>query len=344
MGVQITDLLEKKEVEISDLDGKVFAVDSSLWLYQFLSIIRQRDGTPLMDSHGNVTSHLTGLFSRTANLMTRGLKLAYVFDGKAPELKTRERKKRRAAKLEAEKKYRIAVEKKDIAEMKKYASRTSRLTGDMISEAKELIDALGLPVVQAPSEGEAQASYLVKKGDAFAVASQDADCFLFGSPKLVRNLSISGRKKISGKLGYKVIKPEIIDMAETLNSLGIDNDQLIAVGMLVGTDYNPGGIKGIGPKNALKLVRESKGDLDALFKKVGWGKHNEVDWNEIFYLFKKMPLSDSYSLSWKEPDISRIREILVEKHDFSEERVNSTMEKLVKEMKSKSQKGLGEFF
>lgn len=344
MGVQISELLTKEEVEIEHLSQKVIAVDTSLFLYQFLSIIRQPDGTPLMDSKGKITSHLTGLFSRTANLMTRGVKLVYVFDGKPPQLKTREQEKRHLAKLDAERKYKIAVEKQDVDEMKKYASRTSRLTTEMVEEAKELIKAFGLPIVQGPSEGEAQASHLVKKKQAYAVASQDADCLLFGSPRLVRNLSISGRKKIAGKVGFKIIKPELIELDDNLSNLGISYDQLIVLGMLVGTDYNPGGIKGIGPKNALKLVKEHAENYDGLFKEVKWDEYSAISWEEIFSLFKKMPVTDNYDLSWRPADVDKIKELLVEKHDFSAERVDMTIEKLMKENKSKQQKGLGDFF
>src|SRR3989339_157274 len=117
MGVAITELLVKKEIEIDDLKGKVIIVDAPLFLYQFLTTIRSRDGSLLMDSKGNVTSHLTGLFTRTANLMQKGLKLVYVFDGKVPDLKKEERAKRKELKLEAAKKFEEAKKKEDLDEM-----------------------------------------------------------------------------------------------------------------------------------------------------------------------------------------------------------------------------------
>ena len=341
MGVAITGLLLRKEIEINELSGKIIVIDGTLFIYQFLTTIRSRDGSLLTDSKGNITSHLVGLFTRTSNLMQRGLRLVFVFDGKPPELKQKEQEKRNALKLEAEKKYLEAKKIGDKEEMKKYASRTSRLSKDMAEESKKLISLLGLPVVQAPSEGEAQAAHMVKQNKGFAVGSQDYDSLIHGATKLVRNLSISGRRK--NKAGYETIKPEIIDLSENLNNMGIDQNQLIALAMIIGTDYNPGGIKGIGPKNALKLVKQYKTDLDSLFKEVKWEDHFEVPWTEVYYLIKKIPTTDNYNLEWKDIDYDNLYELLVNQHDFSEQRVKSTLEKIKKSAAGKQQKSLGDF-
>ena len=254
MGVSITELLPTKEIKLDDLSGKIIAVDTSLFLYQFLSIIRQRDGTPLMDSKGRVTSHLSGLFNRTMSLLDKGIKPVFVFDGKPPDLKRKEQEKRMQLKEEAKAKYEEAVQEEDVEAMRKYAMRTSKLTSEMVRETKELVQAMGLPIVQAPCEGEAQAAYIAQKGDAYAIASSDADSLLFGAPKIVKNLAVTGRRKKTKALTYVTIKPELIELDEVLNSLGVDRDQLIALCMLVGTDYNPGGIKGLGPKKSLDLL------------------------------------------------------------------------------------------
>ncbi len=343
MGVAITELLVKKEVDIDALSGKTFIVDAPMWLYQFLSSIRQPDGSLLSDSNGNITSHLIGLSSRVPNLMAKGLKLAFCFDGKVPELKNKERERRKELKIEAEKKYQEAVKKKDLVEMKKYAARTIRLTKDMIEEAKKLLQAFGIPTLEAPSEAEAQASRIVKNKDAFAVATNDSDVLMFGAPKLIRNLNIVGKRKKASKLAYETVKPELVDLSENLNYLGIDNDQLIALSMLVGTDYNMGGIKGIGPKNALKLVKEHKSDFDSLFKEVKWSESFVFPWTDVFYLIKKMPVTDKYELEWKNIDKNKILKILVDKHDFSEERVNKILSKLTEENEKNQQKSLTDF-
>ena len=198
------------------------------------------------------------------------------------------------------------------------------------------------PNVEAPSEGEAQAAYMVKSGKAFAVASQDADSLIFGAPKLLRNLSISGRRKKGKSISYEIIKPELLDLSENLNNLGIDQNQLIALAMIIGTDYNPGGIKGIGPKNALKLVKQHK-DFDSLFKKIKWNDYFDFPWTEVYYLIKKIPTTDNYKLKWNNIENERLYNLLVDKHDFSEQRVANTLEKLKKETSKKQQKSLGDF-
>jgi len=344
MGVQISELLVKKEIEVKDLSGKIIAIDAFIFLYQFLTGIRGRDGSPLTNSKGEVTSHIMGLFNRTSKLMQQGLKLAYVFDGEPPKLKEKERERRRALKVEAQKKFDDAKKREDVEEMRKYGSRTARLTPEMVADAKDLIKALGLPVVEAPAEGEAQASLLVKQEKAFAVASQDADAFLFGAPRVIRNLSISGRKKRHNSLAYDVVKPELVDLTENVNELGIDQSQLIALAMLVGTDFNIGGIKGIGPKNAIKLVKKHKNDLDTLFAEVKWDDFFDYPWTEVFYLIKKMPVDENVELTWSSIDRDAVLDILVGKLEFSEERVISQLDKLTKNQQAKQQKGLGDFF
>ena len=343
MGVAFKDLIISKEIDLDYLKNKIIILDAYNILYQFLTIIRGIDGTPLMDSKGNITSHLVGLFSRTTNLMQRNIKLVFVFDGKPPKLKQKENEKRNALKLEAEKKYLEAKKREDKEEMKKYASRTSRLSKDMVEESKELISLLGLPIVQAPSEGEAQAAYMVKKNKGFAVGSQDFDSLIHGSTRLVRNLSISGRRKKGKSIAYETIKPELIDLSENLNNLGIVQNQLIALAMIIGTDYNPGGIKGIGPKNALKLVKQHKSDFDSLFKEIKWNSYFDFPWTEVYYLIKKIPTTDKYDLKWNDIENESLYKLLVDKYDFSEQRVKNTLEKLKKETSKKQQKSLGDF-
>ena len=344
MGVSLKDIIVKKETSIDQLRGNSFAVDSFNVLYQFISTIRQRDGSLLTDSQGNITSHLSGLFYRTTKLMSHNLKLAFVFDGISPELKTKERLRRAQLKHDAHIKFREAKAKGDVDDMKKFASRTSQLNPEMIEESKDLIKALGLPVIQAPSEGEAQAAYMVSKGEIDFEISQDFDCLLFGVPKMVRNLTISERKKLAGRLSFETIKPEIIDLSENLNALGIDREQLIALGLLVGTDYNIGGIKGIGPKNALKLVKQHGNDFDELFKEVKWDDYFDFPWTEVFYLFKKMPADDDYNLNWNPIDRDKVFEIMCTRHEFSKERIESSIISLEKTQLKAAQKGLGDFF
>ncbi|MBN2368137.1 flap endonuclease-1 [Candidatus Woesearchaeota archaeon] len=341
MGTQLSSIITAKEISVEDLRSKKLAIDSFNLLYQFLSTIRQRDGTPLKDSYGNITSHLSGLFFRTTKLMKEGIKLAFVFDGKAPELKREERERRKELKEEAMRKYESAVEQEDVEMMRKYAKRTAVLTTEMIDESKELITALGLPIVQAASEGEAQAAYMVKKGDFYGIVSQDTDGLLFGSTKIIKNLSITGKRKKPGTSVYYTVNPEIITLSEVLNTLSIDNDQLIVIGMLCGTDFNIGGIKGIGPKKALDLVKKHGKDFDSLFEEAKWDDFFDYSWKDVFKLFKEMPVKEDYEIKWGLIDKGKVIEILHERHEFSKERIENSIDEIVKNQK---QKGLGEWF
>lgn len=344
MGVALTELLLIREIDLEFLHNKVLVVDAPMWLYQFLSSIRQRDGSLLTDSKGNVTSHLIGLSARISNLLRQGVRLAFVFDGEPPKLKHLTLEKRKEIKMDAEKKLRQAEEKADEELMKKYAARTSRLTDGMIGEAKKLVEAFGLPVIEAPSEAEAQASFIVKNNDAFAIATNDADALLFEAPRIIRNLNMAGRKKRKDKLSYDIVSPDLIDLKENLRHLEISQEQLIALAMLIGTDYNSGGIRGIGPKTALKMVKEYKTNFGVMFNEAKWNDFFDFSWQEVFDLIKNMPVDKDYHLKWVDADEEKIMKLLVDRHNFSEERVRNQIEGLVKENKKKSQKGLGEFF
>lgn len=344
MGLQLRDLVEGKEIELKELAGKRIAVDTYNILYQFLASIRGPDGSLLTDNKGNPTSHLMGLFTRTTSLMQHNIQLIFVFDGKPPLLKRKEQERRRALKEDATVAFETAKEAGDMDAMRKYATRTSRLTTEMIQEAQQLITALGFPVVLAASEGEAQVAYLVNQGDADYGASQDYDTLLYGIPKLVRNLSIAGKRKKAGTHSYETVKPQLISTSTILNTLGIDREQLIALAILMGTDYNREGIKGIGPKTALKLVREHKKDFDALFSAAEWQKYYDFSWKEIFDLILHMDVAREYTLAFKPFDKEKVIHLLCDQHDFSKERIVATLEKLETVQVAKKQKGLGEFF
>ncbi|MEM2707900.1 MAG: flap structure-specific endonuclease, partial [Candidatus Pacearchaeota archaeon] len=198
MGVDIGKIVPKHEVSLDSLNGKIIVIDAFNALYQFLANIRQPDGTPLMDRKGNITSHLSGLYYRTLNLLMKGIKPVFVFDGKSPEEKYAEKEKREKMKEEARKKYLEAIEKEELEEAAKYAKQTIKLTKDMVDESKELIEAIGLSYIQAPSEGEAQAAYMVKVDkNIYAIASQDYDSLLFGAPRIVRNLTLAKKRKLA---------------------------------------------------------------------------------------------------------------------------------------------------
>ena len=328
MGVKISEIIPRKKINFEDLTNKRVVIDASNMLYQFLSSIRQQDGTPLMDSKGRVTSHLMGTLTRLTNLMNKGVKLCVVFDGKMPLLKVKEQENREYRKNIAAAKVQQALEDQDYEGAYKYSKQTSRLTKEMIDESKKLIEYLGLPVIQAPGEADAQAAFMCKNNDVDYVASSDMDCLVFGASYLVTNLTLSMKRKLpSGDVVY--IKPDLISLKDVLKSLDLTQDQLIVLAVLIGTDYNVGGVKGIGPKKALSLVKKYN-DYDRMFKDL----NAEFDWKEVFDTYKKHDVDKNYILNWKEINIEKVKELLVEEHNFSLERVERLL--LQKEAKLKN--------
>ncbi|WP_333786555.1 flap endonuclease-1 [Methanomethylovorans sp.] len=323
MGTDIGELLKKQQIEISELSHKVVAIDAYNTLYQFLSIIRQRDGTPLKDSRGNTTSHLSGILYRMTSLMEEGIKPVFVFDGKPSYLKDRTIEKRMADRENATIKWEEAKEKGLAEEAYMYAQASSRVTQEIADDSRRLLLAMGIPWVDAPSEGEAQAAHLVKRGDANYIASQDYDSILFGAPQVVRNLTITGKRKLPKKHIFVEVKPEIIKIEESLAELGINRSQLIDIAICVGTDYNPG-LEKIGPKKALKLIKEHD-NIEKVLLAVGKKIENV---QEIKNIFLNPSVTDNYTLKWKKPDTDAIITFLCGEHDFSKDRVIKACERL----------------
>ncbi|MCP8317219.1 MAG: flap endonuclease-1, partial [archaeon] len=243
MGVDLGEIIQRKKLSLDDLSGRIIAIDAYNALYQFLAVIRGEKGEPLMDRQRRITSHLSGLFYRSINLLEKGVKVVYVFDGEPPELKEAEIERRKRIKKEAIVRYEQAIRMGRMDEARKYAQMTSQLKDMMVEDAKRLLDYMGIAWVQAPSEGEAQAAYMAEKGHVWAAVSQDHDSLLFGAPRLVRNLTISGRRKLPSKYEYIEVEPEQIDLNQVISNLNITREQLVDIGILIGTDFNPDGFK-----------------------------------------------------------------------------------------------------
>ena len=342
MGVNLSGLTEPVQIELSELNGKRVAIDAYNTIYQFLSIIRQPDGYPLEDRKGRVTSHLSGLLYRTANLIEAGIEPSFIFDGKPNELKAGTLSERRERREKAEKEWEEAVREGDTKKAFSKAQQTSRMTPEILESSKELLVYLGLPVVLAYSDGEAQGAYMCAKGDVYASASQDFDSLLFGAPTLVRNMTITGRRKVPGKDIYRDVKTEIIDSEQFLAALDISREQLVDVCILMGTDFNSG-ISGIGPKKGLKLIRDY-GDIEGALEHLG----KEIpEYQQVRDIFLKGTYSDSYDLSPKEIDREAVIEFLTD-HDFSKERVSSALNKIESARKAnkakRQQKSLDAWF
>jgi len=339
VGVDLSDVVPKQGRRLEDLQGKVIAIDAYNALYQFLSSIRQPDGTPLKDKRGRVTSHLSGLLYRTANLVEAGIRPVYVFDGKPPQLKRAVLEERRERKVVAQAEYEEALEKGDTARAFSKAQQTSHLSRDMAGEAKDLLAALGIPWVQAPGEGEAQAAHMAAKGSVYAASSQDFDALLFGAPRLVRNLAVTGKRKLPGKSVWVDVEPEIIELEAVLAELQLTREQLVDAGILVGTDFDAG-VKGVGPKRAVKLMRERGNLLDVLVQL----EADIPEAEQIREIFLKPEVTEDYELAFKPVDEARVLDILVKEHDFGEDRVRSTFPRYAKLSESLKQRSLDAFF
>ncbi len=325
MGVDLGDIIPRRKVELASLSNKKLAVDAYNTLYQFLAIIRGVGGEHLKDSSGRVTSHLSGLFYRNVNLMELNIKLVYVFDGAPPELKTEEIQRRRKVREEAGRHYVEAVAAGDMASARKYAEASTSLRNDMISDSKRLLDAMGIPWIDAPSEGEAQASVMASEGTVDGVASQDHDSLLFGAPLLVRNVTISGRRRLPSKNIFIEVEPETISESETLRDLQLTREQLVDLGILVGTDFNPDGFKGIGPARALKFLRAS-GSLEKI--EPIREELAKIDYPAIRELFLSPPADRGIKPAWKEYEADAVKAFLVDEHSFSAERVDAAAKRL----------------
>jgi len=326
MGVNLRELITGHEIGWGELRGKKIAIDAMNTLYQFLSTIRQPDGTPLMDANGKITSHMGGLFYRTIRVYENGIKPCYVYDGKPPDLKGRELEERKERKHKAEEKWLEAKERGDLEEAKKQAQRTSRFTPEMLKDSKRLLDAMGIPQVQALSEGEAQCAYMCQKGEVYATGSQDYDSLLTGSPLLVRNMTMQEKFSL-----------ERIDLEESLKNLGLTREQLVDVAILVGTDFNRGGVKRIGPKTGLKIVKE--GNIDDYKEAMG------EKYESIKEIFLKPKVTDKYELKWLQPNQEEIKKILIDEHSFSEMRVERGIKRLEDAFtQNVSQSSLSQFF
>ena len=245
MGVALRPLLaEYKETPGWEGLGGVAAVDAFNALYQFLSGIRQADGAPLMDGEGRITSHLSGLLFRNANLIEKNITPVYVFDGKPPAFKSSTLAKRREVREHAADSWEKALKEGDEESARKYAMASSKVDAFVIDSAKELLSALGIAWVQAPEEGEAQSSYMAQQRDVTYAVSQDYDSLLFGAPELVRNITVSGKKRFRGKV--LSVYPERLNLEAVLTGLSLTREELVQTALLIGTDYNSG-VPGVGP-------------------------------------------------------------------------------------------------
>lgn len=339
MGIKLGDLVEKRDLAEGELSGRKVAFDTYNMLYQFLSSIRTPEGHPLSTEDGTIISHLKGIFSRTTNLISDGIDPVFVFDGIPHELKKGTLDIRRERKVKARKEWESALERGDLETARSKAMQTSHLTDEMVDQVKRLLDMMGIPYLTAPADGEAQASYMCGKGDVYCISSQDFDSILFGCPLLVRNLGVTGRRKLPGSRAWVSVNPEMISTEETLASLGITREQLVDMAIMIGTDFNQG-VKGIGPKTALKLIKEFK-DLETITKEK---RIPLLEFEEIRTIFLKPDVTDDYSTLNSTLDEDGIRDFLVEELGFGSAGVERNLKMLSRKRETFSQPTLDKFF
>jgi flap endonuclease-1 len=323
VGVVLTPIIQKRTISLDDLRGQTLAVDGNGELYQFLALIRLPDGTPLRDASGRITSHLSGLFFRTTRLIAEHtLKLVFVFDGEPPPQKAATLETRRAIKRKYDAAHAAALERGDLADAYSKATMTSRLTREMVAESRELLRRLGIPTVQAPAEGEAQAAAMARTSAVWAAASKDYDTLLFGAPRLVRFLTISGREFLPSRGVFRPIVPEVIELDTLLTAWQITHEQAIDLAILVGTDFNDG-VKGIGPKKALKLV-QTYGRIEAMPDDIQAAVGNA---DEVRDIYLHPSVTNDYAIAGGPPDIDAVVEFLCAERDFSKDRVLAALDR-----------------
>jgi len=334
MGLDLKPLVVREKTNLESFASKIVAIDAYNAIYQFLAIIRGPDGMQLSDAEGRITSHLSGLLYRNINFLSLGIKPVYVFDGKSPSLKSAEIEKRRQTKKDATIKYEKAINERDFESAKKYAQQTTSMKDGMVDDSKKLLSFFGIPFIDAPSEGEATAAHLTKTGQAYASASQDFDSILFGAKRLVRNFTNSGRRKIPNRNTYIEIEPEIIDYQKTMESLELTHEQLIDVGILIGTDFNPDGFERVGPKTALKMIRKHSRleDIPQIQEQL-----KEVPFEQIRKIFLEPEIVNDADIQFGKIDYDGIKEYLSKERSFSEDRLKSALNRLQKAMEKKSQ-------
>lgn len=339
MGIKLTDLVVKRPLMERELSSRSVAFDAYNMLYQFVSSIRTPEGYLLTNDDGMVISHLKGLFSRTCKLIADGVDTVFIFDGIPHELKKGTLDLRRERKEKAQRQWEEALERGDLETARTKAMQTSRLTAEMVDQSKRLLDLLGVPHMVAPSDGEAQASYMCSKGDVYAASSQDFDSLLFGCPLLVRNIGSTGKRKLPGRKAWVSVEPEMISLDDTLSTLEITREQLVDMAIMIGTDFNEG-VKGIGPKKALKLIKEF-GNIEIISK---GSRIPLLEYDEVRKIFLQPNVNNDYDIRQGKLDMNGVKEFLIEELSFGEKGVEKTLETLKSRREQTSQSSLDSFF
>lgn len=339
-----------KEVSMANLNGRAIAIDASMALYQFLIAVRSGDGSAnaqLTNEAGEVTSHIQGMFNRTIRLMENGIKPVYVFDGKPPVMKSGELAKRKMRRELAKENLKVAEEEGNEEDIEKFNKRLTRVTPEHNEDCKKLLELMGVPVITAPCEAEATCAALAKSGKVFAAGTEDMDTMTFGTPVLLRRLTMAASRKLP------ILE---IRLEKALEGLELSMDEFIDFCILCGCDYCDS-IRGVGPKKALAAIKEYKSIerfLEALKEKMPKGVTVPEEWNrdvdpiyqQARVMFSNAEVLDckDVKLEWTGPQEEALTHFLVNEKGFGAERVKTAIAKLKKAKSTHSQQRMESFF
>lgn len=330
-----------RENGIGQYFGRRVAIDASMSIYQFLIAVRS-EGNQLTNEAGETTSHLMGMFYRTIRMMEAGIKPIYVFDGAPPKLKSGELAKRLDRRTDAEAQAAHAKETGNTVLLDRMNRRTVKATRQHTEECQRLLRLMGIPVVQAPCEAEAQCAALVRQGYAYAAGSEDMDTLTFGTPILLRHLTFSEARKMP---------ISEIHLTPVLEGLDMTMDQFIDLCILLGCDYCDS-IKGIGPTRAVALLRQH-GSIEAVLAALDPEKYTVPenwpfeDARALFRTPHVLPADDpqlTMGLKWEAPDEEAIIQFMCKENGFNEKRIRGGIEKLIKAKGASTQGRLDSFF
>ncbi|MDR9429086.1 MAG: flap endonuclease-1 [Natronomonas sp.] len=297
----------------AELTGSVVAIDAHNWLYRYLTTTVRFTSSSIYTTHQGVeVANLIGVVQGLPKFLEADMTPIFVFDGGVTELKTDEVESRRNQRERYESELEAArAGEADAAEISTLESRTQRLTDTIQDTTRELLKLLDVPIVEAPAEGEAQAAHMARYGDVDYAGSEDYDTLLLGAPYTLRGLTSSG-------------DPECMDFERTLESLELTWEGLVDAAILMGTDFNEG-IAGVGPKTAVKLVREH-GDLYGALDARGESIPHA---DRIRAMFLDPAVTDEYGYDTDiDPDIDAARTYVTEQWEIPADEVERGFERI----------------
>ncbi|MEM0257507.1 MAG: flap endonuclease-1 [Thermofilum sp.] len=325
MGCRLTPLVTPLRIGLAGVTGRTLAVDALNAIYQFLALVRTSSGGFLRNRKGYVTSHLVGMASRYSKLAAdNACRFIFVFDGPPHPLKRAELERRERVRERALEEYKLALLSGNLEKALSKAVVAIRVDQWIIESSKKLVTLMGFPVVDAPSDAEAQAAFIVARGDAWAVSSQDWDSLLYGADRLVRYLTLTGFEWLPSKQVARKLEPELVELGKLLNTLGLTRKQLVEVAVLSGTDYNRP-VRGIGPLKAYKLIK-LYGSLEKLPSNLR--KQLPENYEDIVNLFLHPRVKEDYEIDFREPRVEELYRFLVDENDFSPERARTIISRL----------------